>query len=96
MTNEELMRIKARLGSLSPARIQQLRALSESCYKLIVEDLPILLTTVSEQLDLLSQSANQKKEHQQSSQLPRDLPPKRLAAAGKMARRPRVNQPTEF
>jgi hypothetical protein len=43
MTREEILIIKARLGSISPRKMQDIRACSEAAYKLIAEDLPKLM-----------------------------------------------------
>jgi hypothetical protein len=43
MTSEEIQAIKARLGSLNPRKLADLRSWSEACWKLLTVDLPKLL-----------------------------------------------------
>ena len=48
-TELDLNAIKARLGSISPRKMQDLRSWSEACYKLLCVDLPKLLEALDNQ-----------------------------------------------
>lgn len=50
MTPEEINAIKARLGSISPRKMADLRSWSEACWILLTKDIPALMELTSEQI----------------------------------------------